>query len=68
MRGKVVFFNAAKGWGFLAPSDGSSDIFVHFSAIQCDGYKQLDADQDVEFDTETGPKGKIQAANVRVVG
>lgn len=68
MRGKVQWFNNAKGFGFIAPQGGGADVFVHFSAIQCDGYKQLDADQDVEFDTETGPKGKVQAANVRVVG
>ena len=66
MKGKVIFFNNAKGWGFLKPDDGSLDIFCHYSAIQVDGYKMLKADQRVEFDVEQGKQGK-QAANVVVI-
>ena len=61
-RGKVKWFNAAKGYGFIE-QDGGEDVFVHFSAIQGDGFKSLTADQKVEFDVEKGPKGN-QAANV----
>ena len=66
MQGKVKFFNAAKGWGFLGPSDGGKDVFVHFTAIQSEGYKQLEEGQAVEFYVATGKKGP-QAANVVVV-
>lgn len=67
MRGKVIWFSSAKGFGFIRPEDGGSDIFVHFSAIQYDGYKQLESEQEVEFSVENGPKNKPQAACVRVV-
>ena len=67
MQGTVVFFNNAKGWGFLRPSDGSKDIFVHHTAIQMDGYRQLKQDQRVEFDVVKGAKG-LQADNVTVIG
>jgi len=60
--GTVKWFNAAKGYGFLA-QDGGSDIFVHYSAIQMDGYRTLKEGQKVEFSVETGPKG-LQAVNV----
>lgn len=61
MEGKVKWFNAEKGYGFLDSSDG--DVFVHFSAITGDGFKTLDEGQCVEFDKVEGPRG-FQAANV----
>ncbi len=61
--GTVKWFNEAKGFGFLAPSDGSADVFVHFSAIQGSGFKTLTEGQQVSFDVENGPKG-LQASNV----
>ena len=65
--GTVKWFNDAKGFGFIAPSDGSKDVFVHFSALQGDGFKTLAEGANVEFDLEQGDKGP-QAQNVRVVG
>jgi len=61
--GTVKWFNESKGFGFIAPSDGSDDVFVHFSSIQGDGFKTLAEGQSVSFDTEQGPKG-LQATNV----
>jgi CspA family cold shock protein len=58
----VKWFNDAKGYGFISRSDGP-DVFVHYSAIQGDGFKTLSEGQQVEFDVVDGPKGK-QAANV----
>jgi len=55
--GTVKWFNSSKGFGFIAPSDGSPDVFVHFSVIQDDGYKSLDEGQAVNFEMESGPKG-----------
>jgi len=60
--GTVKWFNAAKGYGFIGREDGD-DVFVHFSALQMDGYKRLDKGQAVEFTIEEGPRG-LQAANV----
>jgi CspA family cold shock protein len=60
--GTVKWFNAAKGYGFIGRDNGE-DVFVHFSAIQADGYRRLEKDQQVEFSIEEGPKG-LQAANV----
>jgi len=65
MQGKVKFFNNSKGFGFITV-EGIGDVFVHFSAIQADGYKQLSEGQSVELDIEDSPKGK-KAANVRVI-
>jgi len=62
--GTVKWFNSEKGFGFIAPEDGSPDVFAHFSAIQGNGYKSLDENQRVEFDVEQGPKGP-QASNIR---
>ena len=62
-KGKVKWFNNQKGYGFIAADDGE-DVFVHYSAIQIDGYKTLTEGQAVEFDVTEGPKGK-QAANVK---
>ena len=61
--GVVKWFNPDKGYGFIARPDGD-DVFVHFSAIEGDGYKTLSEGQEVEFDIVEGPKG-LQAANVR---
>jgi cold shock protein len=63
--GTVKWFNAEKGYGFIAPESGE-DVFVHFSAIQSTGYRSLDEGQAVEFDITQGQKGP-QAANVRPV-
>jgi CspA family cold shock protein len=60
--GTVKWFNAAKGYGFIGRDEGD-DVFVHFSAIQADGYRRLNKGQRVEFSVEEGPKG-LQAANV----
>ena len=62
MNGKVKWFNAEKGFGFIE-RDGGEDVFVHFSAIQGDGFKTLDEGQSVAFDIVEGPRG-LQAANV----
>lgn len=64
-RGTVKWFNAVKGYGFIGREDGE-DVFVHFSAIQADGYRKLEEGQQVEFSIESGPKG-LQAAAVNVV-
>ena len=61
--GTVKWFNADKGYGFITPESGA-DVFVHFSAIQADGYRSLEEGQAVEFDVTSGPKGP-QATNVR---
>src|SRR5436190_15739652 len=63
--GTVKFFNAEKGYGFISREQGE-DVFVHFSAIQGDGYKTLDEGQRVEFDVAQGRKGQ-EAQNVRVI-
>ncbi|MFC0682200.1 cold-shock protein [Lysobacter korlensis] len=64
--GTVKWFNADKGFGFIAPDDGSADVFAHFSAINASGYRSLTENQKVEFETERGPKG-LQAANIRPI-
>ena len=64
--GTVKWFNAEKGFGFIANDEGGDDVFVHFSAIQTDGYRTLDEGQKVTFEVETDPKNPsiLRAANV----
>jgi cold shock protein len=62
--GKVKWFNAEKGFGFIEQDGGGADVFVHFSAIASTGYRSLDENQKVEFEITQGPKGP-QADNVR---
>ena len=65
-QGTVKWFNADKGFGFIAPDDGSSDLFAHFSAISGSGYRSLEENQRVEFDVAQGDRGP-QAANIRAL-
>ena len=65
--GIVKFFNATKGFGFIAPEDGSKDIFVHISAVQGSGLGTLNENQKVTFDTERGQDGRISAVNLKAV-
>ena len=63
--GKVKWFNAAKGFGFITRTEGE-DVFVHFKSIVSEGYKSLNENDNVQFDVEQGPKG-LQAVNVSVI-
>jgi CspA family cold shock protein len=63
--GTVKWFNGGKGYGFLS-QEGGDDVFVHFSAIQGEGYRNLEEGQKVEFSIQKGPKG-LQAADVKVI-
>ena len=65
-QGTVTWFNAEKGFGFIAPDGGGDDVFVHYSAIEAQGYKSLDDNQRVEFETTQGQKGP-QADKVRPI-
>ncbi|HEX2297148.1 MAG: cold-shock protein [Pseudonocardiaceae bacterium] len=65
-QGVVKWFNAEKGFGFISVDGGGPDVFVHFSAIQGDGYRTLDENQRVEFESSQGPKGP-QADSVRAI-
>lgn len=65
-QGTVKWFNPEKGYGFIAPADGSDDVFVHYSEIQGDGFKSLQENQQVEFEVGNGAKG-LQAMDVRAV-
>ncbi|OJX65772.1 MAG: cold-shock protein [Micrococcales bacterium 73-13] len=62
--GTVKWFNGEKGFGFIAPDDGSADVFAHFSAIEGSGFRNLEEGQKVEFEVEQGQKG-LQARNIR---
>jgi CspA family cold shock protein len=64
--GTVKWFNAQKGYGFIAPDDGSADVFAHFSAVEGSGYRELVEGQKVSFESEQGPKG-LQAKSVRAI-
>ena len=65
-KGTVKWFNAEKGYGFLSNDEGGEDVFVHFSAIQTDGYRTLEEGQKVEFEDEMDErKGKLRAVNVK---
>ena len=65
-QGTVKWFNSEKGYGFIANDEGGDDVFVHYSAIQADGYKSLKEGQKVAFETEADPKNpnKLRAVNV----
>lgn len=62
--GTVKWFNDSKGFGFISPSDGSADVFVHFSAVQGDGFRSLAEGQSVSYEVENGPKGPQASAVV----
>jgi CspA family cold shock protein len=64
--GTVKWFNETKGFGFIAPQDGGPDVFVHYSVIQGSGFRKLAEGQNVEFESEKGPKG-MQATVVRAL-
>lgn len=66
MKGQVKWFSESKGFGFITPADGSKDVFVHFSAIQDQGFKTLAEGQNVQFSIENGAKGP-SAANVTAI-
>ena len=63
--GTVKFFNADKGYGFIAPEDGTSDAFVHISAVERAGMSTLNKDQRVSYELETDRRGKTSAVNLR---
>lgn len=65
VQGTVKWFNAGKGYGFIA-REGGEDVFVHYSALQSEGFRSLDEGQRVEFTIERGPKG-LQASNVVIL-
>ena len=66
MKGTVKWFNAAKGFGFITPENGSEDVFAHFSAIQMDGFRTLKQGSKVRFEVVQGPKGQL-AQNIAAV-
>jgi len=65
--GKVKFFNADKGYGFIAPEDGGSDSFVHISAVERAGMTTLQSDQRVSYDVENDQRGKASAVNLQAL-
>ena len=68
-KGTVKWFNAEKGFGFISNDDGSGDVFVHFSAIQAEGYRKLTEGQKVSYEVEPDPKNpeKLRAVNVQAL-
>jgi len=64
VRGTVKWFNEDKGYGFIAREDGGDDVFLHYSALDQDGFKSVDEDAELEFEVEVGPKGP-KAVNVK---
>jgi CspA family cold shock protein len=66
LTGRVKWFNAQKGYGFIVPDNGGKDLFVHYSAIQSDGYKTLKEGQKVEFEVDSSDRGD-KAVNVTVI-
>jgi cold shock protein len=66
-RGTVKWFNSQKGFGFIQPEGGGNDVFVHISAVEQAGLSQLNENQKVSFETETGRNGKVAAVNLKVV-
>ncbi|MDI9627531.1 MAG: cold-shock protein [Acidobacteriota bacterium] len=64
--GTVKWFNGDKGYGFIAPDDGSADVFAHFSAINATGFRSLNEGDKVSYEVQQGPKG-LQAANITVI-
>ena len=67
MKGTVKWFNKDKGFGFITPEDGSKDVFVHFSSIQGNGFKELQENEEITFEVENSDKG-LRAANVERLG
>lgn len=65
--GTVKWFNSAKGYGFITPDDGGDDCFVHVTAIQASGFKQLIEDQRVQFDMQEGRNGRMVACEIEVL-
>ena len=65
--GTVKFFNPTKGYGFIAPQDGSKDVFVHISAVERAGLGRLNENQKVGFDIERGQNGKVSATNLKAL-
>jgi CspA family cold shock protein len=67
INGTVKFFNAARGFGFIGPEDGSKDVFVHISAVDRAGLATLTENQKVSFEVERGKNGKLSAANLKAL-
>ena len=65
IQGTVKFFNADKGYGFIAPDDGSGDAFVHISAVEAAGMRSLDKEQRVQYDLQSGRDGRMSAVNLQ---
>jgi CspA family cold shock protein len=64
--GTVKWFNENKGWGFIVPDDGGDDVFVHYSAIETEGFKTLKEGQKVDYELKLGKNGKYQADSVKM--
>ena len=68
LTGTVKWFNSAKGYGFITPDSGSDDCFVHVTAVQASGYKQLLENQRIEFEMQEGRNGRMVAGNLTMLG